>query len=144
MTDARKELTSLISRDTGGWEWGKIHRISLRHQTLGKSGIGPIERLFNRGDFPSAGAGGVVNAMGYDDRIGYDVTTGATMRMTIDLADLDRSVWVNQSGVSGHAYAGHYDDQTHLWATSQNWPFVTSRAAVDARTRSRLALNPSG
>jgi penicillin G amidase len=144
MTDARKELTTTISRDTDGWAWGKIHRVHLRHQTLGKSGVAAIERLFNRGDFAAAGAGGVVNAMGYDDRVGFDVTTGATMRMTVDLADLDRSVWVNQTGVSGHAYAGHYDDQTQLWATNQTWPFVSSRAAVDARTRSRLTLNPSG
>ena len=49
MTDARKELTSLMSRDTPGWQWGKLHRVTLRHQTLGSSGIGPIERLFNRG-----------------------------------------------------------------------------------------------
>lgn len=34
MTDARKELTALISRDVTGWQWGKIHRITLRNQTL--------------------------------------------------------------------------------------------------------------
>ena len=144
MTDARKELTALISRDTSGWAWGKIHRVALRNQTLGKSGIPIIEQLFNRGDFPAAGAGGVVDAMAYDDRVGYDVTSGATMRMTVDLGDLDRSVWVNQSGVSGHAFAGNYDDQTGLWATHQTWPFVSSRAAVEARTTNRLTLNPSG
>ncbi len=144
MTDARKELTKLMSRDVGGWQWGKIHRITLRNQTLGRSGIGPVENIFNRGDYPSSGAGGVVNAMGYNDLIDYAVTTGPAMRMTVDLGDLDQSVWVNQSGVSGHAYAPNYDDQTGLWATHQVWPFVASREAVEARTTERLTLTPSG
>ncbi|HEY5846609.1 MAG TPA: penicillin acylase family protein, partial [Microlunatus sp.] len=144
MTDARKELTSLMARDTDEWAWGRIHRVTLRNQTLGRSGVGAIERLFNRGDFAIGGASGVINAMGFDDRTGYDVVSGPTMRMTVDLADLDQSVWVNQTGVSGHAFAGNYDDQTALWATNQTWPFVTSRAAVEARTRSRLILTPAG
>ncbi len=144
MTDARKELTSLMARDTDEWAWGRIHRVTLRNQTLGRSGVGAVERLFNRGDFAIGGAGGVINAMGFDDRTGYAVVSGPTMRMTVDLSDLDQSVWVNQSGVSGHPYAGNYDDQTALWATNQTWPFVTSRAAVEARTRSRLLLLPAG
>ena len=53
--------------------------------------------------------------MGYDDRAGYAVATGPTMRMLVDLGDLDQSRWVNQSGVSGHAYHRNYDDQTPLW-----------------------------
>ena len=144
MTDARKELTTLMSRDVGGWRWGRIHRITLRNQTLGRSGIAPVENIFNRGDYPSSGAGGVVNAMGYDDLIDYTVTTGPAMRMTVDLGDPDQSVWVNQSGVSGHAYGPNYDDQTALWATHQVWPFVASREAVEARTTNRLSLTPSG
>jgi penicillin amidase len=144
MTDARKQLTAAMSRDVGGWQWGKLHRITLRNQTLGRSGIAAVENLFNRGDFASSGAGAVVNAMGYDDLVDYDVTTGPTMRMTVDLADLDQSVWINQSGASGHAYAPNYDDQLTLWATQQVVPFVSSRPAVEARTTNRLTLNPAG
>ncbi|HEU4546312.1 MAG TPA: penicillin acylase family protein [Microlunatus sp.] len=144
MTDARKELTSLMSRDTPGWQWGKLHRVTLRHQTLGSSGIGAIERLFNRGDWPVGGGPAVVNAMAFDDTRGYGVTTGPTMRMVVDLDDLDRSRWINQSGTSGHAYHPNYDDQAPLWVTNQTVPFVTSRSAVDATTAHRLTLAPTG
>jgi penicillin amidase len=144
MKDARRELTSLISRDTSGWSWGKIHRATLHHQTLGSSGIGLLERLFNRGDHPVGGGPAVVNAMGFDDRQSYRVTSAPTMRMTVDLADPDRSVWVNQSGASGHAFHPNYDDQTEMWATNRTWPFLSSRAAVDASTTDRLLLQPSG
>jgi penicillin G amidase len=144
LTDARKELTTRMSRETSGWAWGRMHRLGLRNSSFGSSGIGVVERLFNRGDYAAGGAGGVINAMAYDDQIDYRVRSGAAMRMTIDMADPDRSVWVNQSGVSGHPYAGHYDDQTKLWATHQTWPFVSTLGAVEAGTRNRLTLTPGG
>ena len=80
--------------------------------------------------------------MAYDDRTGYAVTDGPTMRMLIDLGDLDASRWVNQSGVSGHTFNRHYDDQTELWANQQLWPFVSTRGAVEARTETRQELLP--
>jgi penicillin amidase len=144
MTNARKEITSLMSRDTDQWQWGKLHRVQLQNPTLGKSGIKPIESLFNRGGYQVGGGPAVVNAMGFDDRKGYAVTSGPAMRMLIDLGDLDASRWVNQSGVSGHAFHRHYDDQTELWADQRLWPFVSSRGAVEARSSSRQELLPSG
>ncbi|HEY6664729.1 MAG TPA: penicillin acylase family protein, partial [Propionibacteriaceae bacterium] len=123
MINARKEITSLMARDTDQWQWGKLHKVRLQNPTLGSSGIKPVEDLFNRGDYQVGGGPAVVNAMAYDDRTGYAVTDGPTMRMLIDLGDLDASRWVNQSGVSGHAFNRHYDDQTELWANQQLWPF---------------------
>ena len=77
MTNARKEITSLMARDTDQWQWGKVHRVELQSPTLGKSGIKPIERLFNRGGYPIDGGPAVVNAMAYDDQKGYGVTSGS-------------------------------------------------------------------
>ncbi len=144
MISARKELTSLMARDTDEWQWGKLHYVRLRSQTLGSSGIRPVESLFNRGHYPVSGGPAVVNAMAYDDLSGYQVTSGPTMRMLVDLGDPDASRWVNQSGVSGHAFHPNYDDQTDLWATGKMWVFVSSRGAVQARSTSRMELVPSG
>jgi penicillin G amidase len=144
MTNARKEITSLMARDADQWQWGKIHMVRLQNPTLGKSGIEPIERLFNRGRYQVGGGPAVVNAMAFDDRQGYAVTTAPAMRMLIDLGELDLSRWVNQSGVSGHAFHRHYDDQTELWAHQRLWPFVSSRGAIEARSNSRQELLPSG
>jgi penicillin G amidase len=144
MINARKEITSLMARDTDQWQWGKIHKVQLQNPTLGKSGIKPIENLFNRGQYQVGGGPAVVNAMAFDDRRGYAVTAAPAMRMLIDLGDLDASRWVNQSGTSGHAFHRHYDDQTELWANQRLWPFISSRAAVEARTTTRQELLPSG
>jgi penicillin G amidase len=144
MTNARKEITSLMARDTDQWQWGKLHKVRLQNPTLGKSGISPIENLFNRGQYQVGGGPAVVNAMAFDDRRGYAVTAAPAMRMLIDLGDLDASRWVNQSGISGHAFHRHYDDQTELWVNQRLWPFVSSRGAVEARTTTRQELLPSG
>jgi penicillin amidase len=142
MTNARKEITSLMARDTDQWEWGKLHTVRLQNPTLGRSGIKPVEYLFNRGRYQVGGGPAVVNAMAYDDREGYAVTAGPAMRMLIDLGDLDASRWVSQSGVSGHAFHRHYDDQTELWVDQRLWPFVSSRGAVEARAVTRQELLP--
>ncbi|WP_152361343.1 penicillin acylase family protein [Microlunatus speluncae] len=142
MTQARKEITALVARDPGQWQWGKLHRITLRHQTLGESGIPPVEAMFNRGDFAAPGGPAVVNAMGYDLSEPYRVINGPTMRMLVDLADLDQSRWVNQSGVSGHAYHQNYDDQTELWVTNRLWAFRSGRDQVAAAATERLVLSP--
>jgi penicillin G amidase len=144
MTNARKEITSLMARDTDQWQWGKLHKVRLQNPTLGKSGISPIENLFNRGQYQVGGGPAVVNAMAFDDRRGYAVTAAPAMRMLIDLGDLDASRWVNQSGISGHAFHRHYDDQTELWVNQRLWPFVSSQGAVEARTTTRQELLPSG
>jgi penicillin amidase len=144
MTNARKEITSLMARDTDEWQWGKLHKVRLQNPTLGKSGVKPIENLFNRGQYQVAGGPTVVNALGFDDRHGYSVTSAPAMRMLIDLGDLDASRWVNQSGVSGHAFHRHYDDQTELWANQRLWPFVSSRGSVEAGTTTRQEFLPGG
>ena len=144
MINARKEITSLMSRDTDQWQWGKIHKVQLRNQTLGNSGIKPIESLFNRGGYEVGGGPAVVDTMAFDDLKGYAVTSAPAMRMLVDLGDLDNSRWVNQTGVSGHAFHRHYDDQSELWANRQMWPFVSSRAAVEAGADTLQELLPNG
>ena len=71
--------------------------------------------------------------MGFDDRTGYTVTDGPTMRMLIDLGDLDASRWVNESGVSGHAFHRHYDDQTELWANQPDVAGLCSHREVESK-----------
>ena len=144
MTEARKEATTLMSRDPSGWRWGSLHRLQLKNQTLGVSGVPPIEWLFNRGDFEVSGAPAVVNALGYHEPEGYHATVGPSMRMLVDFSDLDASHWVNQTGASGHAFNTNYDDQTQLWAHDQLLPFRFSRASVESAATHRLTLVPTG
>jgi len=140
MRGARDELTSRQSPVAADWSWGRLHRLELRSQTLGESGIGAVEALFNRGGWDVGGGGSIIDATSWDAREGYGVVAAPSMRMVVDLADLDASRWVNLTGVSGHAFDDHYTDQTELWVRGETlgWPF--SRRAVEAATRDRLVL----
>ncbi len=58
--------TKKFGADISKWKWGELHSSTFRNDTLGKSGIAPIENLFNRGPYPTAGGESIVNATGWD------------------------------------------------------------------------------
>ncbi len=142
MRDARDELTTLQARDADDWTWGHLHRLELEHQTLGASGVGLLERLFNRGGWKVAGGGGAVNATAWNAVDGYEITAGPSMRMVVSMADLDDSRWINLTGVSGHAFSDHYTDQTELWVEGETLPWAFSADAVEAAGEDTLTLVP--
>ncbi|WP_460770480.1 penicillin acylase family protein [Mariniluteicoccus flavus] len=145
LTEARKEITVLMGRDPDTWEWGRLHRLKLEHKTLGTSGIAVVEQIFNRGDLPVGGGTAVVEAFAWDGaKRGFAVTNGPTMKMVVDLADLDNSRWVNQSGNSGHAFHENYDDQLPLLARNHYVPWRSSRARVEAEGVTTQTLSPPG
>ena len=143
MVRARDELTMIRSRKISGWHWGNIHRLTLVNPTLGDSGVGFVERIFNRGPVEVSGGGGLVNATAWDAAHGYEVTAVPSMRMVVDLADLDRSRWIQLSGSSGHAYHENYADQLPLWAAGRTLPWVFDDEAVSQSTEHTLTLRPT-
>lgn len=142
MKDARWELTSKLGKDINTWSWGRLHRLMLRNQTLGTEGPGVVRWMLNRGPWDLSGGEAAVNATGWNAAGGYDVTWVPSMRMVVDLSDLDNSRWINLTGASGHAYNAHYTDQTDKWARGEflDWPY--SEKAVSKATDDQMALTP--
>ncbi len=144
MVAARVELTRKLGKDASRWQWGRLHRLELVHTPLGGSSVpGPVRALVNRGPFELGGGTSIVDATGWTASKGYQVDWVPSMRMVVDLSDLDRSTWVNLTGASGHAYDAHYDDQAEHWAQGKSYPWAFSRRAVDAATSDELTLNPA-
>ncbi|MGH3761693.1 penicillin acylase family protein [Actinophytocola sp.] len=143
LTAANTELTEQLGDDPSAWRWGDLHQLELVNPTLGTSGIGPVEWLFNRGPVPVAGGKDAVNATGWNPRKGYAVTTVPSMRMVVDLRDLDQSQWINLTGQSGHAFHRDYWDQTQLWAAGDMIAMRSGDSAVRSATTHTLTLNPA-
>ena len=143
MRAARDELTSRQSPSSEEWRWGDLHELELTSSTLGESGIGMVEWLFNRDGWEVAGSGSAVDATSWDAAEGYEVTAAPSMRMVVSLADFDDSRWVSLTGVSGHPFSDHYTDQTDLWAEGESlaWPF--SADEVEAAEEDTLTLVPA-
>ncbi|GIH24441.1 penicillin amidase [Acrocarpospora phusangensis] len=142
LADADAEIGELLGDDPAGWRWGDLHTLDLTHETFGTSGIAPIEALFNRGPLSASGGKDAVNATGWDSTEGYAVNWVPSMRMVVDLADLDRSRWVNLTGASGHAYHPNYADQAELWANGETTPWPSTEKAVKAAATQTLTLHP--
>ncbi|MET0998999.1 MAG: penicillin acylase family protein, partial [Marmoricola sp.] len=142
MLDARDELTTKVALSPERWAWGRLHQLELENQSLGQSGIGPVEVIFNRGPFEVGGGSASVDATNWNAAEGYAVTSAPSMRMVVDLADLDRSRWVNLTGASGHVASRHYRDQTPLWAEGRTLPWAFGRDAVEAAAEDTLVLQP--
>lgn len=142
LADARWELTAKLGKDIDTWSWGRLHRLFLKNQTLGTEGPRFLQYMLNRGPWKLGGGEATVNATGWNAAGGYAVVWVPSMRMVVNLGDLDKSKWINLSGASGHAYSAHYTDQTDLWAKGELLPWAFSDKAVDKRTSDTLVLKP--
>jgi penicillin amidase len=143
LVDARVELTKSLGKDPTKWQWGQLHRLTLKSETLGGDSVpGFVQAIFNKGPWSLPGGSGIVDATAWDAGQGYGVVNAPSMRMVVDLADLDDSRWVNLTGASGHAFSSHYDDQTDAWASGRTyaWPFSTT--AVNKAAANKLTLHP--
>ena len=142
MIDARWELTAKLGKDIDTWSWGRLHRLFLKNQTLGTDGPGIVQYVLNRGPWKLSGGEATVDATGWNAAGGYGVVWVPSMRMVVNLDDLDKSKWINLTGASGHAFSAHYTDQTGKWADGELLPWSFSDKAVDKSTSDTLVLKP--
>lgn len=142
MDQAAQDMTAKYGSDPAKWSWGAMHTLTPTNQTLGTGGPGFVKWLLNGEPIPVAGGSAVVDATGFDIEQGFAVDELPSMRMVVDLSDLDHSTWVNLTGASGHVDDPHYLDQLPLWQNQKTllWPF--SRRAVLASSKDFLVLEP--
>jgi penicillin amidase len=136
------ELEDTLGKDQSKWTWGDLHTSTFENGTLGKSGIFLIEDLFNRGPFPTSGGSGIVNATGWRASQGYAVTNVPSMRMIVDLSNLNNSLTTHTTGQSGHAYHPHYIDMAELWTGIKYYPMWWDLESIMADAEGHLVLSP--
>ncbi|TFD82225.1 penicillin acylase family protein [Cryobacterium fucosi] len=140
LQQAAVEGERLMGPDASTWRWGSIHTLEVTNASFGKSGVAPLEWLFNRGPYELAGGSSVIDAVGWDATAGYTVDWVPSMREVVSLADWDDSTWLNLTGNSGHAFHPNYSDQTALWQDQETRPWPFSLAAVRAAATDTLRL----
>lgn len=140
--DAVKELDGRFGSDTTKWNWGDMHAATFRNQTLGESGVGLIEDLFNRGPFKVGGGEAIIDATGWSVVDGYETNWLPSMRMIVDLGNMNNSLTVHTTGESGHAYNPHYADMSPLWSRIQYYPMLWDQGSVEVQSEGHLRLLP--
>jgi len=65
-----------------------------------------------------------------------------SMRMIVDLSDLNGAAAINTTGQSGHTASPHYSDMIELWRTNQYYPMLWSEQAIAGGAEAHLRLMP--
>ena len=137
---AMQWLQGKLGADAKGWTWGDLHQAIFVHPLAGVVDGTQRQRL-------NVGAGGVGGswatpmATSYNADT-YQLTSGASFRMVVDVGNWDASRVVNTPGQSGNPANPHYRDLANTWAAGQYFPLTYSRSAVDKAARERIALTP--
>jgi penicillin amidase len=144
LVSARRDLTVEQSKQPSDWAWGHLHTLALEHPVLGGESIpAPVRDFVNPAPVGMPGSSSIVNATSWDAASGsFAVTAGPSMRMVVDLGDLDRSTWVTVTGASGHPASRHYADQLRTWADGETYPWPFSVDAVAEAGKDELTLVP--
>jgi len=143
----------------GTWTWGRLHTIAWDEQTLGTSGIGPLAWLLDVGPYPAPATGDAVNSTAYSMSAGYAdpadpastagglrqvfaTTSAPSMRLIVDMTDLDGSRIIHAPGQSGAPFSRHYSDMADDWLAGRSVPLHFSPAAWDRAATETLTLTP--
>ena len=109
------ELTGRFGDDPAGWRWGDAHYAHFRHGVFSRI---PLVNRFADIRIPVDGGAFTVNRGQHRssrDSAPYASVHGAGYRAVYDLSDLDRSLFIQATGQSGHLTSPHYSDLTPLW-----------------------------
>jgi penicillin G amidase len=129
---AYAETEKLEGGDSTKWQWGKLHHALPEHPVLGVAQPGP---------FPAPGSPYTPNQAAY--RLSdFQMNTGPSFRVVLDVGNWDNSRAVNFPGQSGNPSSDHYRDLAEKWLTGQYFPLLYSRDAVEKATELRIVLNP--
>jgi penicillin amidase len=129
-------LTERLGPDLSTWTWARVHTMPMRHLL---SGRGDLARLLDYGGMPVQGDITTVCNTGLGGK--YEARSGASYRMTADLASAPPALWaVEAQGSSGHRGSRHYGDQLEDWLQGRYHRLSLVRADASQGTVARLSL----
>jgi penicillin G amidase len=133
LAEAVRQIPKVVGTDNhNSWEWGNTIPVIFHHPLGGASRL--LGRLLNVGPFPQSGTGSTIKRA--------TRAVGPSMRMVVDLDDLDRSVQNITLGESGQVFSPYYKDQFAAWYHGRSFPMLFTDEAVQKGTVHRLVLEP--
>ncbi len=143
LSRALEAMTAAQGSDRNAWRWGDLHTATFVNTPLGQSGIGLIESLFNAGPVRVGGSSRAINNTAWSLSNPFAVRSLPSLRMIVDLADLENSRAIHTTGQSGHPFSPHYRDMIEAWRTIGYHPLRFGDEAVSAAAVHTLELRPA-
>lgn len=127
----------------GDVPWGEAHRLRLDHPLAQIPVLGPLLG-FGRDAIPREGSPASVNvAHSVGSRPPFRMTSGASERHVVDMADVDGSGgFILPGGQSGYPRHPNAFDQLERWLDGELFLLPLGRTLAEARTVKRLRLEP--
>lgn len=129
-------LAARLGADPGGWTYGKVHTVASNHRAFG--GVKALGWLFNHST-PTNGGTNTVNVARPDPDT-LRQTHGPSYRHIIDLAEMNRSLYIGSLGQGGNPLGEHVSDQQGKWAAGEYLPMSTDER--DWGRTTTLTLTP--
>jgi penicillin amidase len=136
---ALERLQRSYGADMQKWKWGNAHAARSTHNPFDK--VPALAPMFNVVT-PSGGDAFTVNVGQYwlnDEKHPFANRHAASLRAVYDLANLENSQFIYQTGQSGLAYSDRYADMAEEWAQVKYRPLQMKPAVV----KHMLLLDPS-
>jgi penicillin amidase len=133
LEEAVRQIPAMVhSQDHAAWRWGDTIPLTFHHPLSG--GLPILGRWLDIGPFPQRGTGTTVKQT--------TPRLGPSMRMVVDLSDLDKSMQNITLGESGQILSPFYRDQISAWNGGTSFPMPFSEAAVEKSAVYKLVLEP--
>jgi len=126
--------------DPATWRWGAAHQAASDHRPLGFFPV--IKQLFNVTP-ETAGDAYSINVGAYtirDEERPFVNRHAGSLRAIYDLADLDRSLFMQSTGQSGNVLSPWYSNLAERWAKVEYITIPTARDKIAAAHK--LTLTP--
>ncbi|HEX6290283.1 MAG TPA: penicillin acylase family protein [Herpetosiphonaceae bacterium] len=140
LADALAWLSERYGNDPAGWTWGRLHTITFQSQAFGGHWL--LKYFYNSRAVPARGDNFTVNAASFRYNRPFAMVHGTSQRLIIDLSNFDNSLAIGPTGQSGHVFHPNTMNMIDLWQNVEYLPLPFSKAAVEARTTSKLVLTP--
>jgi penicillin amidase len=140
LDEAWTEARERLGEDPSTWRWGALHRIHFRHP-LADRADSEFAKLAELPVYERGGHADTPNNTS-STRSLFDVASGASWRIAVDVGEWDTARMTNAPGQSGDPRSPFYDNLLGNWARDESVPLVYSRKAVVDAAVDRFILEP--
>ncbi|EJN03895.1 penicillin acylase family protein [Phyllobacterium sp. YR531] len=142
LADALKDIETRLGSDRSKWSWGALHYAYSAHRPFAQ--VSPLDRLFNV-TVPASGGAYTLDrgkSTFTDESNPYRATHGSSYRGLFDLADLNRSTYIQTTGQSGNVFSSNYRDFAEKWSNIEAITISTEEAVYQDGLQGIWRLKP--
>jgi penicillin amidase len=141
LREAWAATSELLGGDASKWQWGELHQIVFKHPLLDRANANLAEHMRIK-PYPRGGSANTTNNTGFGAD-NFNVRSGASFRMVVDVGNWDAARMTNAPGQSGDPRSPFYDNLLENWATEGHVPMLFSREKVEESAVFTIKLTPS-